>query len=297
MPAPTRPPARHRAPAKRRKPPRRRGFRIVTLLAVVAATAALAATRHHPASGATPLSGAQKAAALARSHAREATLERNTLDRLIRAGHPVYCGGDARPLVALTFDDGPGPLTPKALDLLHEFGIRATFFIVGKEISAWPSLKGVPRREARAGAIGNHTYDHISLVGLSQDELEHQLGDAQDAIRQATRVPVRLFRPPLGQHDAATDAAVRGHDMLQVLWSVDSQDSMGAGPGEIVRTIRQDARPGSIILMHENRGQTLQAFPRIMEVLRHKGLRPVTVPELLAHDPPTAAQLRQGSCG
>ncbi|MFL5798622.1 MAG: polysaccharide deacetylase family protein [Actinomycetota bacterium] len=264
---------------------------------MVAATAALAATRHHPASGAASLTRAQKAAALAQSDAREASLERTAVDRLIRAGHPVYCGGRSRPMVALTFDDGPGPLTPKALDLLHSSGVRATFFIVGKEISAWPSLKGVPRQEALAGAIGDHTYDHVSLVGLSQDDLEHQLGDAQVAIRRATHVPVLLFRPPMGLHDAASDAAVRAHGMLQVLWSVDTQDSMGAGPGEIVRTIRQEARPGSIILMHENRGQTLQAFPRIMAVLRHKGLRPVTVPELLAHDPPTASQLSHGSCG
>jgi peptidoglycan/xylan/chitin deacetylase (PgdA/CDA1 family) len=264
---------------------------------VVAATAALAATRHRPASGTATLTRAEKAVALARARAREAGLERTTLDRLIQAGHPVYCGGDAKPLVALTFDDGPGPLTPTALDLLHQYGIRATFFIVGKEVGAWPALKGVPRQEARAGAIGNHTYDHVSLVALSQDELDHQLGDAEDVIRRATHAPVRLFRPPLGLHDAVTDAAVREHGMLQVLWSVDTQDSMGAGPSEIVRTIRRDARPGSIILMHENRGQTLQAFPRIVLVLRHKGLRPVTLPELLAHDPPTAAQLRTGSCG
>jgi peptidoglycan-N-acetylglucosamine deacetylase len=264
---------------------------------MLASAGAIAATRHHPASGPTALTGTQRAAALARARTHESRVERSTIDRLIRAEHPVYCGGHARPLVALTFDDGPGPLTPTALALLHRYGIRATFFLVGKEISAWPALVGVPVREARAGAIGNHTYDHISLVGLSRDLLDHQLGDAQKAIEGATHVRPRLFRPPLEAHDSVTDAAVRDHDLLQVLWSVDTQDSMGARPKQIVATIRRDARPGSIILMHENRGQTLQAFPRIMAVLRHKGLRPVTVPELLARDPPTPAQLRQGSCG
>ena len=217
--------------------------------------------------------------------------------RLIAAGHPVYCGGGSKPLVALTFDDGPGPYTRHTLQVLHQHGAVGTFFLVAKEVVGWPDLKDVPAKEAAQGAVGDHTYDHVSLPGATADELTHQVGDAKSVIEAATggRV-VRLFRPPFGAHDAALDAKVRSLGMLEVLWSVDSADSRGATADEILATVEQDARPGSIVLLHENRGTTRNALPRLLDALRRTGLRTVTVPQLLALDPPTPHQLATGSC-
>ncbi len=115
-------------------------------------------------------------------------------------------------------------------------------------------------------------------------------------IEAAAKHRVRLFRPPYGAHDAAVDAEVRSHGMLQVLWSVDTEDSRGATADDIVATVRDEVRPGAIVLLHENRGTTRHALPRILDVLRRQHLRAVTVPELLAADPPSDAQLRSGSC-
>ena len=84
--------------------------------------------------------------------------------------------------------------------------------------------------------------------------------------------------------------------MLEILWSVDSADSRGATADEILATVEQDARPGSIVLLHENRGTTRNALPRLLDALRRKGIRTVTVPQLLALDPPTPHQLSTGSC-
>ncbi|HEY7283764.1 MAG TPA: polysaccharide deacetylase family protein [Actinomycetota bacterium] len=223
--------------------------------------------------------------------------QRAAIDRLIAAGRPVYCGGTSKPLVALTFDDGPGPYSRHTLQVLRRNGVRATFFLVAKEVVGWPGLKDVPAEEADQGAVGDHTYDHVSLDGLTWGELHHEVADARQVISAAAGgKPVRLFRPPFGAHDAASDAEVHAQDMLEVLWSVDSGDSTGATADRILATVKRDAGPGSIVLLHENRGTTRKALPAILDALRRKGLRPVTVPELLAADPPTAAQLASGSC-
>jgi peptidoglycan/xylan/chitin deacetylase (PgdA/CDA1 family) len=232
------------------------------------------------------------AAELRRAHA----AQHAAIARLIRDGHPVFCGGGRKPLVALTFDDGPGPYTPHTLRVLRQHGAKGTFFLVARVVTGWPSLKDVPRQEAAQGAVGDHTFNHQSLPGMTADELQHEIGDARTVVQAASGRTVRLFRPPYGAHDAAIDALVRSLRMLDVLWSVDSGDSQGATADQIVATLRDDVRPGSIVLLHENRGTTRKALPAILDLLRDRGLRAVTVPELLAADPPSPAQLRTESC-
>jgi peptidoglycan/xylan/chitin deacetylase (PgdA/CDA1 family) len=216
--------------------------------------------------------------------------------RLIAFGEPVRCGGGREPLVALTFDDGPGPYTARTLRILRTHHARATFFLVSREIEDWPGLSHLPRRERKRHAVGNHTVDHVSLEGASGETLEHQVGDAQDAIAEAAGGAVTLFRPPLGARDAALDAAVREHGMLQILWSVDSLDSRGATGTEVLANVTEAIRPGSIVLLHENRGTTLKVLPDLLDLIALRGYRMVTVPQLLAIDPPTREQLRSGTC-
>ncbi|MDP9260568.1 MAG: polysaccharide deacetylase family protein, partial [Actinomycetota bacterium] len=130
--------------------------------------------------------------------------------------------------------------------------------------------------------------------------MKAEIARTQAALERVTGTAVRLFRPPYGFHDAAVDRQVRRLSMLDVLWSLDSRDSYpspGASADEIVRTLARSLRPGSIVLMHENLRQTLKALPAVLRGLRARGLRSVTVPELLAIDPPSLAQLRAGSNG
>ena len=278
-------------------------MRIVLFLAVGLVGGAIAA-HHGDGARAASEDGAQHnrhkapaAAALTRQVHVSNEAQHAAIARLIRAGHPVYCGGGTKPLVALTFDDGPGPYTRHTLQVLKQHGAVGTFFLVAKEVVGWPDLKDVPAKEAAQGAVGDHTYDHVSLPGATADELTHEVGDAESVISAATGGrEVRLFRPPFGAHDAALDAKVRELGMLEVLWSVDSADSRGATADEILATVEHDARPGSIILLHENRGTTRNALPRLLDALHRQGLQTVTVPELLALDPPTPHQLATGSC-
>jgi peptidoglycan/xylan/chitin deacetylase (PgdA/CDA1 family) len=219
---------------------------------------------------------------------------RSALRRFVHLGLPLYCGGSRRRIVALTFDDGPGPATGATLQLLRRLGEGATFFLVGRNLAEWPRL---PRAEAELGAVGDHTWTHPFLTRLPPAAMHREIASTQAALARAIGGPVLLFRPPYGFHDAAVDREVRRLGMLQVLWSLDSRDSYpppGATARQIVRTLAESLRPGSIVLMHENLPQTHLALPAVLRELRTKRLTSVSVPELLAVDPPTLAQLRAG---
>jgi peptidoglycan/xylan/chitin deacetylase (PgdA/CDA1 family) len=218
-----------------------------------------------------------------------------TLERIAALGEPVYCGAGRQPLVALTFDDGPGPYTQETIDLLRSRGMTATFFTVGK-LYADPRFQGLLREEARLGAVGDHTWDHVSVDGMTPSELDAEIGHTRRVASSEAGEPVFLFRPPLGQHDAAADAYLRSHGMIDVLWSVDSEDSQGANAFQIFRNVRDHLSPGDIVLLHENRGTTQAALPRILELVRRRGLQTVTVPQLLTMDPPSTGQLRSHTC-
>ena len=197
-------------------------------------------------------------------------------------------------MVALTFDDGPGPYTPLAIAKLRAQRLRATFFLVGKQVRAYP---GLSRLERPVAAVGDHTMTHPFLPALSPAAMAQEIVGAQALIEQAAGQPVVLFRPPYEGRTPAIDRQASMQGMLEVLWNVDSGDSRGAEYAGIERNVLAGLRPGSIVLMHENRGQTIRALPTIFAALARDGLRAVTVPELVAADPPSLAQLRAGFHG
>jgi len=209
--------------------------------------------------------------------------------RLIALGRPIFCAGRTGDEVALTFDDGPGPYTRLVLAKLRKHHIRATFFVVGRNISLVP---GATRREQAIGAVGDHTYTHPLLTSLPPAEAEREIVRTQVALEHASGAPVVLFRPPYGGHDAAIDGIARAHGLLEVLWSVDSADSLGADYLQIERNVIAGLHPGAIILMHENHGQTVRALLGIFAALARRHMRAVSVPQLLTDDPPSVAAVR-----
>ena len=214
--------------------------------------------------------------------------------RLASHGLPLYCGGTQKPLVALTFDDGPGIYTHYAIEKLKAAHLHATFFLVGKEINAWP---GLAPREKPVAAFGDHTMTHPYLPGLPYAEAVDQIVAARRLIERTVHQPVLLFRPPYGSHTPAIDAEIRRLRMVETLWDVDSQDSLGANYLGIEHDVIAGLRPGSIVLMHENRGQTIRALDVIFAALKQRHLEAVTVPQLISEDPPSLAQLREGYDG
>ncbi len=217
--------------------------------------------------------------------------------RLARIGKPIRCGAGKLRLVALTFDDGPGRYTPIVLRQLREAGARATFFLVGKSIDRYPDIA---RTERPLAAIGEHSMTHANLPTLSPDAARAEIAGGKAKALKAAGDPVDLFRPPYGNRTKKLDREIRRQKMAQILWDVDSTDSRITPPAnfhEISARVRKHARPGSIVLMHENRGQTIRAMRSILPALAKRRLKLVTVPELLAADPPTRAQLDKGVNG
>jgi len=219
------------------------------------------------------------------------------VQRFADLGRPIYCGARHGRLVALTFDDGPGQYTHIALRELRKAGARATFFLVGTSIARYP---GPPRLERELAAIGEHTMTHPHLRSLPLAAAMAEIRNGRNAALAVAGPPVDLFRPPYGEHSDAIDRELSRDGMAEILWDVDSDDSRSSPPAdyrEISADVRRNLRPGSIVLLHENRGQTIRALRGILPALRRRGLRSVSVPELLAADPPSIGQLAAGRRG
>ncbi len=238
--------------------------------------------------------GVTTATALPRSGAYSAR-GTSAIEQLARLGLPLYCAGLRGRDVALTFDDGPGPYTPLALRILRRAGAQATFFVVGRNIARFP---GYVQAETSLAVVGDHTWDHLDLVELSAADATSQIERTAVAERAQTGRRTLLFRPPYGARDSRVDAIARRLGLLEVVWDVSSADSAGANWQQIAANVTRHLRPGDIVLMHENRGQTIRALRYlILPALRRLDLRPVSLETLLAVDPPSPLLLRAGYGG
>jgi peptidoglycan/xylan/chitin deacetylase (PgdA/CDA1 family) len=240
----------------------------------------------------TPISGRRSVTSLAARRA--SAIPSRAFRRLLGFGRPIYCGGPHGNAVAFTFDDGPGPYTHYALKKLAQAHERATFFVVGRSIDRWP---GYLTRELKLAAVEDHTYTHVALISLPPSQVTYQLQATAQKIRAGTGEHVQLWRPPYELHNPTVDRIAQQLGLLNVLWDDDSQDSLGANYARITKNVKAGLRPGAIIEMHENRGQTIRALTALLAALHRRDLRSVSVPQLLASDPPSPQQVRQGLGG
>jgi peptidoglycan/xylan/chitin deacetylase (PgdA/CDA1 family) len=198
-------------------------------------------------------------------------------------------GGTRGRDVALTFDDGPGPYTPRLLTVLEHFHVRATFFEIGKMLRYFGEST---MREVKDGdVVGDHTETHPQMAQLDAHAQYEELFEQIARVELQGAPRPTLFRPPYGSFDATTMRQLARLHLLMVLWSVDTDDYLKPGVAQIVQRALAGAHAGAIILMHDaggDRTQTIEALPKIITGLRKRGYRLVTVPELLADDPPPA---------
>lgn len=195
-------------------------------------------------------------------------------------------GPRTRRAVALTFDDGPSSYTSRVLDILKRTGAKGTFFLIGQQVS---SERSILRRALREGhVLANHSWNHANLSAGGMG----QLTSTNAAIRRATGYTPCVFRAPYGAVSGTLIGQARSLDMLTIQWDVDPRDWARPGAGAIqaggpaagAARILGNARPGSIVLMHDGGGprdQTVAALPGIIATLKRRGYRLVTVPELL----------------
>ncbi len=200
-------------------------------------------------------------------------------------------GGDRGNEIALTFDDGPGPYTPGVLEVLERFHVHATFFEIGKMLEYFSA--STQRELSDGDAIGDHTETHPEMALLSAHDQHEELFEQIARIELLGGPQPLLFRPPYGSYDATTMRELHALHLLMVLWSVDTDDYLQPGVSVIVERALAGAHPGAIILMHDaggTRTQTIAALPTIIQTLRARGYRLVTVPQLLHDDPPPPGQ-------
>jgi peptidoglycan/xylan/chitin deacetylase (PgdA/CDA1 family) len=185
--------------------------------------------------------------------------------------------------VALTFDDGPGGNTAQVLDLLKQYGIHATFCIIGRMIAEYnPDL--IRREVAEGHTLCNHTWTHdLNLRTRSEAQIRAELQRTNDAIHAIVpAVPIRYFRNPGGNFSPLTIAVARSMGMESLDWNVDPSDWSRPGVESIINNVLSHTHPGSIILMHDgggDRSQTVQALHTILpNLLGRFTLIPMPVP-------------------
>lgn len=185
--------------------------------------------------------------------------------------------------VALTFDDGPRPEV--ARDLLNILGkeqVRATFFVVGKQVQEHPGL--VRRMMNEGHEVGNHTHSHPRLAGLSAQKIKEEIAQCDKAIFQATGARTNLFRPPGMRYDDAVINTAQDLNYVTVHWNVAAQDFVGRDTSDIAGKVLRSTQPGSVILLHGH-PDTLKAIPEIVRTLKSRGYRFVTVSQMLGRLP------------
>ncbi|CAN5872708.1 hypothetical protein BH11VER1_BH11VER1_32530 [soil metagenome] len=198
-----------------------------------------------------------------------------------------------QPYVAMTFDDGPHPSnTPRLLDMLKQRNIKATFYVVGKNVREYPDI--VRRILAEGHEIGNHTWDHQALSGMSAERVHQELAMTHNAVLEVAGYQIRTMRPPYG----ATNLRVKQQCYQEfgyptILWSVDPLDWKRPGSSVVAQRIISATHPGAIILSHDIHEPTITAMPQTLDTLLAKGYRFVTVSQLLnmQSTAPAAAQV------
>lgn len=181
------------------------------------------------------------------------------------------------PVIALTFDDGPYPkVTGHILDVLEKNGVCATFFVLGSRIEGHEDM--LTRMDELGCEIGNHSFSHADLTRLSKADCQRELSDTDAEIRRVTGHEASVVRPPYGYYNKTVMSAA-GRPLI--LWTVDTNDWRGKAPGEIADYVIQQAKEGSVILMHDQQTQTADAMEMIIPTLIDEGFRFVTVSELI----------------
>jgi peptidoglycan-N-acetylglucosamine deacetylase len=184
-------------------------------------------------------------------------------------------GSTSRPaarIVRLTFDDGPVRAnTPRVLNVLSNYRVKATFFVIGRQARLYPRLV---KREYREGhSVQNHTYTHPDLTTLAPVGIRRELGATNRAIKAAGVPRPYRFRPPHGVTNAKVRSVGASLGLIQTLWSVDPRDWAGTSASVICRRVVTNVSPGSIVLLHDGSvgTNTAEALPCIIKRLRAQG--------------------------
>lgn len=201
-------------------------------------------------------------------------------------GPTHWRGPNDQSAVALTFDDGPSGDTEMILDVLAQYRVPATFFMVGQQVESFP---GLAQQVSVAGhEVGNHSYSHLSYLLQSPAKTFDQLKRAQDVIATATGTKPQFVRPPFGVRTPAYFKAARSLELATVQWDVAGFDWKKINANQIAANVLSRVRAGSIVLLHDgdstgkrDRSQTVAALPLIIQGLQERRLRIDSLTQIL----------------
>lgn len=193
---------------------------------------------------------------------------------------PIYCVERNDNLISISFDAAwGGDQTMRILDILDEFEIKTTFFLVDIWTQRFPGL--VKEIAARGHEIGNHSTSHPQMSKLSRENIAKELRIMSDEAEKITGIRPTLFRPPYGDYnnDVVQVARAEGYEVIQ--WSVDSLDWKNRGVDDLIRKSTENVKSGDIILFHNDSKYILDALPAILKSYREQGFTVVPISELL----------------
>ncbi len=192
-------------------------------------------------------------------------------------------------VVALTFDDGPNePYTSEILDILNQYNIKATFFVIGKNAEYYPEI--VRQIYNSGNVVASHSYSHLGNLSIEdKQDVTGEIDNAQSTIYQIIGKYPHLFRPPHGYKGPILLGELKKKQLAVVEWSDMTNDWKQPGVKKIVQNIVKHAKPGGIIVLHDgdktnhnsSRMQEIEALPQIIDKLEAEGYKFITIPELL----------------
>lgn len=182
--------------------------------------------------------------------------------------------------IALTFDDGPHPITNKILDLLDEYQYKATFFCIGKNIENYPDI--LKRIHLSGHVIGNHTYSHSTKMGfLSRKKILQEIRITNALIHKIIGKEPKLFRPPFGVTNPNIAEATTALKLHVIGWNVRSLDTVLTKEHAILNRVLPKLEPGAIVLFHDTSERTLRVLEQLLHFMKHNEYKSITVDELL----------------
>lgn len=189
-------------------------------------------------------------------------------------------------IIALTFDDGPHPIfTPMILDILKEYNVKATFFVLGKYVEMYPEI--IKRQAEEGHEIGNHTFSHINANKESEEIVFEEFQKTETSINNITIPETKILRPPYGILNKKIINYANKNDYSIVLWSQiqDPKDWSNPGAEKISSSILSQTENGDVILLHDyvyfKESNTVEALKVIIPELKRRGYQFVTISELI----------------
>ena len=193
---------------------------------------------------------------------------------------PVYNVDTKEKKLSISFDAAWGRAnTEGILDILDQYDVKTTFFLVGFWAEKHPDL--VAELTRRGHEIGNHSATHPHMASLTEGQIREELRRCSDLVKSITGTPTTLFRPPYGEYNDSVVRVSRQEGYECVQWNVDSLDWKNISSEDMVRRCTKDVNPGDIVLFHNDSKYILEALPAILEYYTQKGYKIIPVSQLL----------------